>query len=597
MLQGSIYHRIRAVLHLWTLQCLLPVSLTFVLLKSISKWWFNYGNSTFSTEKAKSSSITSVDKDRQEEKYVRSYTVVMTGGKMSKTLHLARCLRSFQLSDPTLKLKIVVLESQRFRYSATRFSRCVDHFEVITSPRDSPKSYMDGIYSACKKYKATHFLPVAAPAEAVYDAKLKERLEDELGVAHLHMNSELCDILDNKHSFGCFLRDTLKLQSLRTHQVSSNEEVRKYNKLFREERNSGKLRRSMILKNLSYDPIHRLDLFQLPCSDEKLNHYLERVIRDGNPITEEEPWQLQEFLSSGIEYAAMIVVRKNHLVTMTCCPSSASQLNYIHTEIAPIRNWLNDFMKGLKNSKFTLTGQLCFDFMVVTEANNKQVAYPIECNPRVHTQCTIYNRDDVRAALGSLLLENNEEREKLMIELLKRDYAVNKKYHEMPNVYWFYNEFFKIVPNSWLFAYNGANDFSERSKILEYMNYQVGYPSVGVIVTGLVYLPAIFLSFAGMLPVLIVMLVVNLSKMEDQNSDLSFIEHCLAMFCKASFFFDRLVHLQINIEGDLWEYDPVPFLAKNHIQVASRLMASIRSGIEWKKIDFAIGKVVEVGGD
>ena len=47
----------------------------------------------------------------------------------------------------------------------------------------------------------------------------------------------------------------------------------------------------------------------------------------------------------------------------------------------------------------------------------------------------------------------------------------------------------------------------------------------------------------------------------------------------------------------MWSRDPFPFVAKNHIQVPSRLLATIRTGVEWKKIDFAIGKVVEVGGD
>merc|ERR1712129_213605 len=157
---------------------------------------------------------------------------------------------------------------------------------------------------------------------------------------------------------------------------------------------------------------------------------------NGNPITKNEPWQIQEFLARGVEYSAMIVVRANHLVTMTCCPSSASQLNYVHVEVPSIREWVEDFMTGLNTSEHSLTGQLCFDFMVVPEDNN-QVAYPIECNPRVHTQCTIYNSDKVRIALGSLLLENTTHREEEMIRLLDRDYKSESSSH-MINVYWFY---------------------------------------------------------------------------------------------------------------------------------------------------------------
>merc|ERR1711892_1117960 len=104
----------------------------------------------------------------------------------------------------------------------------------------------------------------------------------------------------------------------------------------------------MILKNLNYDPIHRLDLFQLPTSEQNLEMYLKRVEVDGNAITESEPWQVQEFLAGGKEYSAMIVVRCNQLVTMTCSESSASQLNYVHVEVPSIRVWIENFMAGLR---------------------------------------------------------------------------------------------------------------------------------------------------------------------------------------------------------------------------------------------------------
>lgn len=431
---------------------------------------------------------------------------------------------------------------------------------------------------------------MAAPVEALFDAKLKNRLEGELGTKVLHMDHALCSILDDKHSFGNFLRNELDLRSPRTHKVTCNDEVRKYNVLFREEQRSGKLKRKMILKNLSYDPIHRLDLFQLPVSDDKLEAYLERITKDGNPITESEPWQLQEFLARGSEYAAMIVVRSNRLVTMTCCPSSASQLNYIHMEVPSVRKWTEDFMAGLSKSEYTLTGQLCFDFMVLNEGN-QEVAYPIECNPRVHTQCTIYNSDDVRTVLGSLLLNDTVEKEEEMIELLERDYK-KKSNSELINVYWFYNEFFKVIPNFWLLTYNDSSDSDRRSKAL--LQDLPGLSKRAILIA-LVYAPAAIISLILLLPVLVLMYVAHYGS--GGSTDLSDGEHLWIMMIKLNMFLNRLTNLDENIEGDFWMYDPLPFLAKNHVQVASRLLATIRTGVEWKKIDFAIGKVVEVGGD
>lgn len=577
MIQGSLYHRFRAILHLILIQSLVPLSLTYLFLQFLNK--------LVTRAIGTGGSLKSMSDDKEK----RNYTVVLTGGKMSKTLHMARCLKNYSFENPNVSMKIVVLESKKFRYCATRFSRCVDHFETITSPRESAAAYMNGIYDACKRHGATHFLPVAAPVEAVFDAQVKERLEKDMDVSVLHMDHKLCEILDDKHAFGCFLRDQLKLRSPRTHQVTNNEEVHSFNENFRKETEEGKLKRKMILKNLAYDPIHRLDLFQLPTTKENLDAYLRKIEADGNPISKEEPWQLQEFLSGGVEYAAMIVVRSNHLVTMTCCPSSASQLNYVHSEIPPIREWLFSFMEGLKNSQFELTGQLCFDFMVVKE-NGKEVAYPIECNPRVHTQCTIYNRDDVRALFGSLLLNHTSNDEQELIELLDRDYGT--QHGTNVNIFWFYNEFFKIFPNSWLLTYNESNDSTVRAKMAM---QPMKLPSLRVLLVFILYLPSLYIMSHLAIPVFVCL---ALTWTEGRtNSDLGFFAHLKVMITKSIDFFERLSNLHENLEGDLWLKDPVPFFAKNHVQVPSRLLASLRTGVEWKKIDFAIGKVVEVGGD
>lgn len=583
---NSTYHRLRAILHLLLLQSLLPISLTYLISVVVHRCWRLLLDGLGRKDSTSSGQI--LAKTTSER---RHFTVVLTGGKMSKTLHMVRCLRSYADSDSNVNLKIVVLEQAKFRYCNTRYSRCVDHFQTITSPRVSPQAYMEDVYEACKEHKATHFLPVAAPVEAVYDAQVKKRLEEAANTTALHMDAELCDILDDKHRFGSFLRDTLHLRSPRTHQVTTNAQVHVWNDKFRREMSDGTLKRTMVLKNLSYDPIHRLDLFQLPCSKEKLDEYLAKIERDGNPITKNEPWQLQEYLARGMEYAAMIVVRDNRVVSMTSCPSSASQLNYIHCEIPSIRQWLEDFMEGLQKSKYVLTGQLCFDFMVVEE-DGENVAYPIECNPRVHTQCTIYNSDDVRAVFGSLLLNHESENEEYLLSLLDRDYGHTSSEKGMLNVYWFYNEFFKVFPNSWLLMYNGDKDDVKRSKMLL---QPISVPSGRDMAALVLYLPAIVMSLLFAAPVLIYGAIIAYS--EESKSQLTMMEHTRVIVIKFVDFLERLAYLSQNIEGDTWSRDPFPFVAKNHIQVPSRLLATIRTGVEWKKIDFAIGKVVEVGGD
>jgi len=43
--------------------------------------------------------------------------------------------------------------------------------------------------------------------------------------------------------------------------------------------------------------------------------------------------------------------------------------------------------------------------------------------------------------------------------------------------------------------------------------------------------------------------------------------------------------------------DPYPFIHANMVQIPLLLLGAMVRGASWKKIDFAIGKVVELGGD
>ena len=43
--------------------------------------------------------------------------------------------------------------------------------------------------------------------------------------------------------------------------------------------------------------------------------------------------------------------------------------------------------------------------------------------------------------------------------------------------------------------------------------------------------------------------------------------------------------------------DPLPFFVLNHLQLPRLLLDTMLRGTPWKKLDFAIGKVVELNGD
>ena len=71
-----------------------------------------------------------------------------------------------------------------------------------------------------------------------------------------------------------------------------------------------------------------------------------------------------------------------------------------------------------------LTGQLCFDFIRDDET---EVCYPIECNPRVHSQCAVFLDDDDKVEFGDAVLA----------EHFPKTLCPSKT---APPVYWLYNE-------------------------------------------------------------------------------------------------------------------------------------------------------------
>merc|ERR1712194_674550 len=235
-----------------------------------------------------------------------------------------------------------------------------------------------------------------------------------------------------------------------------------------------------------------------------------------------------------------------------------------------------------------LTGQLCFDFMVVSE-NGRQVAYPIECNPRVHTQCTVYHSDESRALFGRLLLADNTApvTKERLIDQMEIDFPLVTK--TPTETYWFYNEFFKIFPNGWLLQYNDNKDAAARANL----SHVITMPSITQeqALVFLIYMPSIMLSFFFCLPVLMFMLLpslLNVKKVSKADM-MSTWEHARVILFKLFHFLQRrLVDSPHNLEVDfiMGYKDPLPFFVKNHVQVVSRLVSSLVTGVEWKKIDF-----------
>jgi len=118
---------------------------------------------------------------------------------------------------------------------------------------------------------------------------------EQFGVKVLHAPIDIFEKLNDKHQF-CELMKELGLAVPESFLVTSNEEVFQVNEELKQriKRDGEKYRYKhvFILKNIDYDPVHRLDLFQLPANDKDIHEYLEKIKRDGNPITQKHPWSI-----------------------------------------------------------------------------------------------------------------------------------------------------------------------------------------------------------------------------------------------------------------------------------------------------------------
>merc|ERR1719463_60323 len=217
-------------------------------------------------------------------------TVLVTGGKMTKSLHFVRWFAQ-------AGYRVVLVETPKYWHVGARFSRGVAAFYTVTDPREDPEKYVADLVEVAKKEKASFFVPVSSPVASVFDSEAKMLME-KFGCRGLHFDPKICNILDNKHTFCEWARSELGLRTPESFLLTSNADVRELNAKLQMEADAGS-KQKFILKTLQYDAIHRLDLFALPCSSEDLNAYL-RTLTGEFAITKTAPWQAQRFQRPGV---------------------------------------------------------------------------------------------------------------------------------------------------------------------------------------------------------------------------------------------------------------------------------------------------------
>ncbi|MET0864373.1 MAG: ATP-grasp domain-containing protein, partial [Nakamurella sp.] len=321
-------------------------------------------------------------------------TVMVSGGKMTKSLQLAR---SFHAAGH----RVIMIESHKYRFTGHRFSRSVDKFYTVPKPQ-SP-DYQQALLRIVRHEGVDVYVPVCSPVASYYDAIAKPALTPYCEV--LHCDPDMISRLDDKFEFSV-LAESLGLPVPDAHRISAATQVEDFDFDHHAD--------SYILKSIPYDPVNRMDLTTLPRPTPEQTATFAR----SKPISATTPWIMQA-LVDGQEYCTHSTVRDGRVQAYCCCRSSAFQINYEMVDKPEIEAWVRKFVEPLG-----LTGQVSFDFIETSDGH----LYAIECNPRTHSAITMfYNHPGLAGAY------------------LDDDSPVVKPLPTSRPTYWIYHELWRLI--------------------------------------------------------------------------------------------------------------------------------------------------------
>jgi predicted ATP-grasp superfamily ATP-dependent carboligase len=285
-----------------------------------------------------------------------SKTILLTGGKMTKSLQLARSFKS-------AGHRVILVETPKYWVSGHRFSNAVDRFYTVPVPEKDPEGYCNELLNIVKQENVDVFIPVSSPIASYYDSLAKSLLSPHCDV--IHFDADITKLLDNKFTF-CEKARSIGLSAPKVFLITHPAQILKFD--FAADGSQ------YILKSIPYDSVHRLDMTKLPCPN--MAEYVKSL-----PISPEKPWVMQEFIR-GQEYCTHSTVRNGVVRLHGCSKSSAFQVNYEHVDNPAIYEWVQQFVRELN-----LTGQISFDFIQRSDG----AVFPIECNPRIHSAITMFH--------------------------------------------------------------------------------------------------------------------------------------------------------------------------------------------------------------
>lgn len=317
-------------------------------------------------------------------------TILLTGGKMTKALQLAR---SFHEAGHN----VILIETHKYWLSGHRFSNAVKKFYTVPAPEKDPDGYCQAILDIVQTENIDAFIPVSSPVASYYDSLAGELIAPYCQV--IHFPPKITQMLDDKFAL-CDRARSLGLTAPKAYLITDPQQILDFD--FQVDNSK------YLLKSIRYNSVSRLDMTQLPFIG--MEDYVRNL-----PISEDNPWTMQEFIT-GQEYCTHSTVRHGKIRLHCCSESSPFQVNYDRVENPNIYAWVEKFVQELN-----LTGQISFDFIQTEDGT----VYPIECNPRTHSAITMFYN---HPGLADAYLKDGDETPIVPLPDSKPTYWL---YHEM----------------------------------------------------------------------------------------------------------------------------------------------------------------------
>ena len=302
-------------------------------------------------------------------------TVLLTGGKMTKALVLARAFHA-------AGHRVVLADSARYRLTGHRFSRAVDRFHTLPTPDDA--GYAARWPGSCPVSTWTSGCPSPAPPPAGPTPWPPRRWARTS--RSMHLDPDAIDTVDDKYRFARAAAAPGAGRARRAphHGPPAGDATS----------NFARARAALHPQEHPLRPgARRLDLTRLPRAarrPRRRSSYVRSL-----PISEATPWILQEFVAgpaSTARTARSATVQRAGCTA--CCASSAWQINYaaMDRKARASRHGSVRFVGALG-----LTGQVSFDF-IETDDGTRGTRSSATRAPTRRSRCS-HDHPDVARAL------------------------------------------------------------------------------------------------------------------------------------------------------------------------------------------------------